>query len=147
LTRKRRGLVDPLEVKFTVRKVFEGLRRVLMFFTQNLLLNSERLFEERLGFRVLAHRRFVVPVRTIHAGPNPKYFGPERGVTYYNLVSDRFVDRLEPPESPVLPVSGGRKASKRLRRVLFPARLLVFPAQYEVRIICEIFVVIGESGR
>jgi hypothetical protein len=90
LTRKRRGLVDPVEVKFTVRKVFEGLRRVLMFFTQNLLLNSERLFEERLGFRVLAHRRFVVPVRTIHAGPNPKYFGPERGVTYYNLVSDQF---------------------------------------------------------
>ena len=24
--------------------------------------------------------RFVVPVRTIHAGPNPKYFGYERGV-------------------------------------------------------------------
>jgi TnpA family transposase len=34
--------------------------------------------------------RFVVPVRTIHAGPNPKYFGYERGVTYYNLVSDQF---------------------------------------------------------
>lgn len=34
--------------------------------------------------------RFVVPVRTIHAGPNPKYFGRERGVTYYNLVSDQF---------------------------------------------------------
>ena len=34
--------------------------------------------------------RFVAPVRTIHAGPNPKYFGPERGVTYYNLVSDQF---------------------------------------------------------
>ncbi|GLR77431.1 Tn3 family transposase [Azospirillum palustre] len=34
--------------------------------------------------------RFVVPVRTIHAGPNPKYFGSERGVTYYNLVSDQF---------------------------------------------------------
>jgi TnpA family transposase len=28
--------------------------------------------------------------RTIHAGPNPKYFGLERGVTYYNLVSDQF---------------------------------------------------------
>jgi Tn3 transposase DDE domain-containing protein len=27
--------------------------------------------------------RFIVPVRTIHAGPNQKYFGPERGVTYY----------------------------------------------------------------
>lgn len=34
--------------------------------------------------------RFVVPVRTIHAGPNPKYFGSDRGVTYYNLVSDQF---------------------------------------------------------
>jgi TnpA family transposase len=31
-----------------------------------------------------------VPVRTLHAGPNPKYFGFERGVTYYNLVSDQF---------------------------------------------------------
>jgi len=34
--------------------------------------------------------RFVVPVRTIHARPNPKYFGIGRGVTYYNLVSDQF---------------------------------------------------------
>src|SRR3954470_6426971 len=30
--------------------------------------------------------RFVVPVRTIHSGPNPKYYGQERGVTFYNLV-------------------------------------------------------------
>jgi len=34
--------------------------------------------------------RFTVPVRTIHAGPNPRYFGRERGITWYNLVSDRF---------------------------------------------------------
>ena len=34
--------------------------------------------------------RFVVPVRTIHAGPNPKYFGYERGITYYNLISNQF---------------------------------------------------------
>ncbi len=34
--------------------------------------------------------RFVVPIRTIHAGRNPHYFGPERGVTFYNLVSDQF---------------------------------------------------------
>ena len=34
--------------------------------------------------------RFVVPVRTVHAGPNPTYFGIGRGVTYYNLVSDQF---------------------------------------------------------
>jgi TnpA family transposase len=31
-----------------------------------------------------------VPVKTVHAGPNPKYFGRERGVTYYNLISDQF---------------------------------------------------------
>ena len=34
--------------------------------------------------------RFVVPVRTLHAGSNPKYFGYERGITYYNLISDQF---------------------------------------------------------
>lgn len=34
--------------------------------------------------------RFVVPVRTIKAGPNPKYFGVGRGVTYYNFTSDQF---------------------------------------------------------
>ena len=34
--------------------------------------------------------RFVVPVRTVHAGPNPKYFGTGRGVTHYNLVSNQF---------------------------------------------------------
>ena len=34
--------------------------------------------------------RFVVPVRTIHAGPNPRYFGMDRGVTYYNLMSDQY---------------------------------------------------------
>lgn len=34
--------------------------------------------------------RFVVPIRTVHAGPNPKYFGVGRGVTWYNLLSDQF---------------------------------------------------------
>ena len=34
--------------------------------------------------------RFVVPVRTIHAVWNRKYFGSERGVTYYNFTSDQF---------------------------------------------------------
>lgn len=34
--------------------------------------------------------RFVVPVKTVHSGPNPKYFGNGRGVTYYNMVSDQF---------------------------------------------------------
>src|SRR3954466_3593793 len=26
----------------------------------------------------------------MHAGPNPRYFGQGRGVTYYNLMSDQF---------------------------------------------------------
>jgi TnpA family transposase len=34
--------------------------------------------------------RFVVPVRTVHAGPNPKYFGMGRGATWYNLLSNQF---------------------------------------------------------
>lgn len=34
--------------------------------------------------------RFVVPVRTINAGPNSKYFSLGRGVTYYNFTSDQF---------------------------------------------------------
>ena len=34
--------------------------------------------------------RFVAPVRTVHAGPNPKYFGPLKGVTWYNLLSNQF---------------------------------------------------------
>lgn len=34
--------------------------------------------------------RFVVPVQTVHAAYNPKYFGMRRGVTWYNLLSDQF---------------------------------------------------------
>ena len=34
--------------------------------------------------------RFTVPVRTINAGSNSKYFGVGRGITYYNFTSDQF---------------------------------------------------------
>lgn len=34
--------------------------------------------------------RFVAPAHAIHAGPNPKYFGHARGVTWYNLMSNQF---------------------------------------------------------
>ena len=34
--------------------------------------------------------RFMVPVRTIHTAPNPRYYGQESGVTFDNLVSDQF---------------------------------------------------------
>src|SRR5664279_784932 len=32
---------------------------------------------------------FVVPVRTIHARPNPKYFGRKRGITWLNMLNDQ----------------------------------------------------------
>ena len=35
--------------------------------------------------------RFVVPVRSIDARPNPKYFGRRRGATWLNLLSDQAV--------------------------------------------------------
>lgn len=34
--------------------------------------------------------RFVTPVKTIHAGYNPKYFKSGKGITWYNLMSDQF---------------------------------------------------------
>jgi len=34
--------------------------------------------------------RFVTPIRTINAGPNRKYFGTDRGITWYNFISDQF---------------------------------------------------------
>ena len=35
--------------------------------------------------------RFVVPVRSIHARPNPKYFGRKRGATYLNMINNQGV--------------------------------------------------------
>jgi TnpA family transposase len=32
----------------------------------------------------------VAPVRAINAGPNGKYFGAGRWITYYNFTSDQF---------------------------------------------------------
>lgn len=34
--------------------------------------------------------RFVVPVKSVNTGPNPRYFGQGRGVTYLNYTSDQF---------------------------------------------------------
>lgn len=34
--------------------------------------------------------RFIAPKRAIHAGPNPKYFGQGRGVTWYNMLSEQY---------------------------------------------------------
>ncbi|MFC9769347.1 Tn3 family transposase, partial [Rhodococcus jostii] len=32
---------------------------------------------------------FVVPVRTHHARPNPKYFGRRRDITWLNMINDQ----------------------------------------------------------
>jgi len=43
------------------------------------------------GGEVASHGiRFTVPVRTLNAGANSKYFGVGRGITYYNFTSDQF---------------------------------------------------------
>ncbi|MGB0906058.1 MAG: Tn3 family transposase [Maricaulaceae bacterium] len=34
--------------------------------------------------------RFVTPIKTLHAGPNRKYFGSNKGITWYNFVSDQY---------------------------------------------------------
>lgn len=34
--------------------------------------------------------RFVTPIRTITSGPNRKYFGSSKGITWYNFVSDQY---------------------------------------------------------
>lgn len=34
--------------------------------------------------------RFVTPIRTINAGPNRKYFGSGKGITWYNFISDQY---------------------------------------------------------
>lgn len=34
--------------------------------------------------------RFVAPIRSVNTGPNPRYFGQGRGVTYLNYTSDQF---------------------------------------------------------
>lgn len=42
------------------------------------------------NFASLDGMRFVVPERTVHAGPNPKSFGFGKAVTWYNLMSNQF---------------------------------------------------------
>lgn len=38
--------------------------------------------------------RFVTPVKTVNSGPNRKYFGSGRGITWYNFVSGTLRDSI-----------------------------------------------------
>lgn len=68
--------------------------------------------------------RFVVPLRTIHARPNPRYFGRKRGATWLTMVSDHAVGTAGPPRDLSLTVLGPvgpdlarpRRASSTTRR-------------------------------
>jgi hypothetical protein len=55
--------------------------------------------------------RLVVPIRTIHSGPNPKYFGRERGVTYYNMTSDQYTGLNGATASCCSPLCSSRRPS------------------------------------
>jgi TnpA family transposase len=54
---------------------------------------AEVAFARALGGGLVASvdgLRFVVPVATVNAAPNPRYFGMRRGVTWLNAVNDQF---------------------------------------------------------
>jgi TnpA family transposase len=90
-----------------VRDDNQALTRNRLGWTQQNYVRAETLIEanaqlvERQTNNALARQlgggevasadgmRFVVPVNTLHAGPNRKYFGAERGVTYYNYSTDQ----------------------------------------------------------
>jgi TnpA family transposase len=91
-----------------VRNDLAGLRRSRLSWVNQNFIRAETLTEANACLVAAQNRiplvhtwgggevasadglRFVVPVRTIYAGPNPKYFGYEHGVTYYNLLSNQF---------------------------------------------------------
>jgi TnpA family transposase len=68
--------------------------------------------------------RFVVPVRTVHAGPNPKYFGIGRGVTWYNLLSDQFSGLND------ITVPGTQRDSLILLAVVLEQQTNLLPTQF-----------------
>ncbi|MGW3368511.1 Tn3 family transposase [Streptosporangium canum] len=49
----------------------------------------ELLLEVHVWTGFLDGLRFVVPVKTINAGPSPKYYGYKRGLTWLNAVNDQ----------------------------------------------------------
>ncbi len=68
--------------------------------TDTLAAANARLIEAQAGIEVaqlwggglvasVDGLRFVVPVRTLNAGPNPRYFGQGRGVTWLNAINDQ----------------------------------------------------------
>jgi TnpA family transposase len=55
-------------------------------------LHSKQPLAKKMGTGYIASAdgiRFTCAVKTVNSGPNKKYYGPKRGLTYYNFVSDQ----------------------------------------------------------
>lgn len=55
-------------------------------------IHSKQPLAKKMGTGHIASAdgiRFACAVRTVNSGPNKKYYGPKRGLTYYNFVSDQ----------------------------------------------------------
>ncbi len=55
-------------------------------------LHSKQPLAKKMGTGHIASAdgiRFACAVKTVNSGPNKKYYGPKRGLTYYNFVSDQ----------------------------------------------------------
>jgi hypothetical protein len=50
--------------------------------------------------------RLVVPVRTINAGPNPRYFGRRCSATWLNVIDDQVMGVTD-TNTPAVPPRGG----------------------------------------
>ena len=67
--------------------------------------------------------RFVVPVKSLHAGPNPKYFNQKKGVTWYNLLSNKMAGLND------IPVPGTLKDSLSLLEVVVEQQTDIQPSE------------------
>jgi TnpA family transposase len=84
LTRNRLGWIQQNYVR--TQTLIEANARFVVYQTNNALA-------QQWGGGEVASAdgmRFVVPIDSIHAGPNRKYFGAERGITYYNYSTDQY---------------------------------------------------------
>lgn len=67
--------------------------------------------------------RFIVPVKTIHAGPNPRFFGQGRGLTWYNMLSDKLAGLND------IPVAGTLKDSMSLLLIVLEQQTEIQPSE------------------
>lgn len=55
-------------------------------------IHSQQPLAKKMGTGNIASAdgiRFSCAVKTVNSGPNKKYYGPKRGLTYYNFISDQ----------------------------------------------------------